>query len=146
MFLSADTLDLWPARIRFLVKVKIVGDCLMWTGGRRGGYGRFRVDGRIVSAHRWLYEQLVGTIPAGLVVDHLCRHPACVNPEHLEPVTQRENVLRGEGVGARHARKTHCPQGHEYTDENTYTWNRQRFCRACHKKHSDNHNKKRSQS
>src|SRR5690606_7991791 len=84
------------------------------------------------------YELLVGPISAGLYLDHLCRTPRCVNPHHLEPVTARENSLRGETVLARNLAKTHCPSGHEYTQENTYragpakkTPNGSRQCRTC---------------
>lgn len=70
--------------------------CWVWTGAKQSaGYGALRVDGRVVLAHRHAYEQAVGPIPAGLQLDHLCRVTDCVNPEHLEPVTNRENVLRG---------------------------------------------------
>lgn len=83
-------------------------------------------------AHRVAYELLIGPIAAGLELDHLCRTHACVNPAHLEPVTGQVNLLRGVGFPATNAAKTHCPQGHEYTAENTY-WSKkgQRGCRAC---------------
>jgi hypothetical protein len=70
--------------------------------------------------HRLAYVLLVGPIPKGLQLDHLCRQPACCNPDHLEPVTARENLVRGETVTAREVATTHCPRGHEYTNENTY--------------------------
>lgn len=80
---------------RFFSSVQI-SDCWEWTSGRLArGYGKFRSDGgRAVLAHRWAYEHLVGPIPAGLVLDHLCMNTCCVNPDHLEAVTQAVNVQR----------------------------------------------------
>lgn len=115
--------------------------CVEWTRCKDGsGYGSFRVDGKSVLAHRWAYEWAngAGSIPDGLQLDHLCRNRACVSPKHLEPVTARENTLRGEGPSARHAVKTHCDNGHEFSDENAYRPppskrypNGRRKCRAC---------------
>ena len=132
-----------PLRERFWDKVTIAGpdDCWVWTAGQKSnGYGSFavgsRTDGsrRQVSAHRFAYEASVGPIPDGLELDHLCRVPLCVNPGHLEPVTHRENMRRGN-TGQEMARlqrvKTHCPQGHPYDTENTLRSGGQRHCRAC---------------
>lgn len=98
-------------------------------------YPRIMVKGKRYKAHRYFYEQARGPIPTGLVIDHLCRNTRCVNVDHLEAVTQRENIMRGVGVAAMHARKTSCPSGHAYAGDNLYTlpgtnW---RYCRACHK-------------
>jgi hypothetical protein len=116
---------------RFWSKVD-AGDCWQWTDSlATNGYGAFRTPSGSVRAHRWAYEHLVGPIPDGLQLDHLCRNRGCVNPDHLEPVTLGENVRRG-AAGAHLRARTHCPQGHEYTPENTYVraGNRRR-CREC---------------
>ncbi len=86
----------------------------MWTASQgTGGYGQFGVRaGKVVRSHRFAYRELRGKIPEELVIDHLCRVRHCVNPWHLELVTTRENILRGEGASARNARKTHCDNGH----------------------------------
>lgn len=108
--------------------------CWVWTKNKDSdGYGRFPLnDGTTTSAHRAAYETWVGEIPAGLTIDHLCRNRACFNPDHLEPVTVKENILRGNGLGARNARKTHCPQGHPYEGTNLVVRpNGQRRCREC---------------
>jgi hypothetical protein len=118
---------------RFWSRVDRTDTCWIWRGGRKPkGYGNFWVDSQhSVAAHRFAYELLVGPIPPGLHLDHLCRVPWCVNPEHLEPVTVRENLLRGLTIPAANAGKTHCPQGHPYDDANTYRWGGSRHCRAC---------------
>lgn len=108
-------------------------DCWVFAGRKHpDGYGRVKGGGRMRQAHRVLYEALVGPIPDGLTIDHLCRVRACVNPLHLEPVTNRENILRGEGWPARNARKTHCAYGHPFDEANTYVDpSGRRTCRAC---------------
>jgi hypothetical protein len=85
-----------PAIERFVTKIEVTGDgCWSWTGARSAGYGSFNPGGqRPVKAYRWSYEYFVGPIPDGLVLDHLCCNPPCVNPDHLEPVTSGENVRR----------------------------------------------------
>ena len=119
---------------RFWAKVRRTDSCWLWTAGlANGGYGAFNIArGVTVKAHRFAYESLVGPIPAGMQIDHLCRVRRCVNPEHLEPVTQLVNIKRGE-AGHWQIRKTHCPHGHEYTPENTiWRKGKYRMCRTCH--------------
>jgi len=113
--------------------------CWLWTAsmGQRG-YGRFRLSAerRSVNAHKVAYDALVGAVPEGLELDHLCRVKSCCNPDHLEPVTHLVNVLRGSGEAAINAAKTHCKRGHEFTTENTAIYRRAdgrvlRNCKAC---------------
>lgn len=118
---------------RFWSKVDKAGDCWLWTAACNSeDYGHFWFDRRQHQAHRVAYELLVGPIPDGLQIDHLCRTPRCVNPAHLEPVTSRENTLRGRSPFALKAAQTHCKRGHEFTPENTEVPNRgKRGCKAC---------------
>lgn len=119
---------------RIATKIRIEGDCWQWTGSYAGnGYGGTWRDGRHCRAHRAVWELLVGPIPEGMTLDHLCRNRRCVNPAHLEVVTMRENILRGESPSARHARQTHCKHGHPYEGANLYLapGNGQRKCRIC---------------
>lgn len=127
--------QLRPPEERFWAKVEKTDTCWLWTAARSDtGYGSFafRRDA-IRNAHKVAYEMLIGPVPEGLQLDHLCRVRHCVNPAHLEPVTARENGRRGTGLQAIHAKKTHCIHGHEFTEENTY-WRPDvhgRSCRTC---------------
>lgn len=125
------------AETRFWSQVDASGDCWIWTGLRSpSGYGRFfwtedgkRKDGR---AHRWVWEHLVGPIPTGFTIDHLCKNLICVNPDHLEPVTAGTNVLRGASFVADNFRKVECHRGHWFSLENTYVDKTgRRHCRIC---------------
>ncbi|MFB6955450.1 HNH endonuclease signature motif containing protein [Streptomyces sp. NPDC056309] len=109
---------------RFWRKVNAQSICWIWTGAKSGGgYGHLSRRGKFIAAHRYAWEMLVGPIPEGLDLDHLCRVRACVNPDHLEPVTRRENLRRGAGrlrPPEARDRKKECPRGHPYDAENTY--------------------------
>jgi hypothetical protein len=122
---------------RFWPKVSIGPGCWEWTGALGGhGYGQFHIgDGRKIRyAHRVAYELTIGRIPPGLSLDHLCRNPPCVNPAHLEPVTHKVNIVRGDSPLARNSRKTHCRRGHELSGANLEVASRKaghRRCRIC---------------
>lgn len=118
-------------QVRFWSQVDKTGGCWIWTGSVTGGYGQFMHNWHAYRAHRFGYEVQVGPIPAGLHLDHLCRNKLCVRAEHLEPVTPRENVLRGTSQVAQNAAKTECGQGHRFTAENTYMHRGRRHCRTC---------------
>ena len=115
---------------RIQVKVERTDSCWFWTACRNyAGYPIIQLNGGACRAHRVIYEQLIGPIPKGLTLDHLCRVRHCVNPAHLEPVTDAVNIARGNGVCAQNARRTHCPQGHLYD----WYWrnNLGKICRLC---------------
>jgi hypothetical protein len=120
---------------RFWPKVAKTASCWIWIANTRtvGGppYGRFFDGDRMVQAHRFSYQISIGPIPDGHQIDHLCRNTLCVRPDHLEPVTQRENVLRGFSPIAINARKKFCLRGHKFTEENTVVIKTSRYCRAC---------------
>jgi hypothetical protein len=126
-----------PFEQAFWSKVDFLSDshgCWLWLAGKdRNGYGSFnrRYAGTGL-AHRIAYEVTYGPVDPKLSLDHLCRNTSCVNPNHLEPVTQRENILRGASPMARHARQTHCLRGHPYDEANTRHYKGGRICRACH--------------
>ncbi len=128
-----------PLIDRLAGRVEIVdrgygSDC--WESGHTAvhlGYRKIKVPGSHSSGyvHRVAYELLVEPVPGDLVIDHLCRNTACFNPDHLEPVTDAENILRGVGYSALNAVKTHCPEGHEYTASNTGRAALGRYCLRC---------------
>lgn len=117
---------------RFWAKVEKTPSCWPWTAGTRNGYGRYYRFGKMETAHILLYKSMRGPIKKGLQLDHLCRNRSCVNPDHLEQVTSRENTLRGESYQAINARKKECCRGHKFTKENTHIDKLgQRRCRKC---------------
>lgn len=121
-----------PLPPRFWAKVDKTDTCWLWTRTlERGGYARFRLNGKMKSAHRLSYNDAIGPIPEGLQLDHLCRVRHCVNPDHLEPVTARENTLRGEGPASMNARRTLCVNGHPFTGLTVRPEGNERWCHAC---------------
>lgn len=121
---------------RFWSKVEKTSTCWLWMAGKRRGYGAFQIttNGQrsTIQAHRIAYGLVAGDVPVGLVLDHVCRVRACVNPDHLRPVTDAVNILAGIAPAAINARKTHCKRGHSLMDEsNVYRRGRMRVCKAC---------------
>lgn len=134
---------------KFRTLINRTSSCWLWVGALDAcGYGVFRG----FRAHRVSWVLANGRqIPPGLTLDHLCRVRACVNPAHLEPVTNRENVMRGESRAARRRRSTHCLHGHLFTPENTLVrYNDERRCRTCenlhHRRKRVNHKLRRASS
>lgn len=125
---------------RFWAKVEPVeSGCWLWTASTFGGnrYACFYDSGRRRNraGHAVAYEALVGPVPEGRELDHLCSTPRCVNPEHLEAVTHTENVLRGQGPSAQFARATHCIHGHPFAGENLFIDKHgHRLCRTCRRR------------
>src|SRR5215470_43505 len=125
-----------PLRIRKRLRLHEATGCWIWTGGRTSsGYGSVSRHGRNTTAHRAVYELARGQVPDGLVVDHLCRNSLCCCPDHLEVVTNQENVRRGDAAwinGDRQRSKSHCLQGHPLSGDNLYTTpDGSRQCRTC---------------
>lgn len=128
-----------PVIDRLLEKIQKLPDspgCWLWTGSihATSGYGQVwsQAIGRVDRAHRLVYQTLIGPIPEGLELDHLCRTRSCVNPAHLEPVTSLTNWSRGMSLPAINARKTHCSRGHAYDQANTrYDHLGARHCITC---------------
>ncbi len=119
---------------KFIKIPKNTNGCWIWSGSLNiHGYGRFSFNNKTLIAHRFVYEYLIGKIPKGLTLDHLCRIRNCVNPEHLEPVIMSENLKRG--LINQNKEKTHCIHGHKFTKENTshiiHHGRNERHCRKC---------------
>lgn len=115
-------------------KVKVIDGCWIWQGGKnKDGYGAATVNGKYINAHRLSFKLNIGEIPKGMFVCHTCDTPSCINPEHLFLGTHEDNMKDMKKKGRNHqTKKTHCPQGHEYNEANTYiTSDNFRQCRIC---------------
>lgn len=121
--------------VRFWSKVTQTDNCWIWGGMKTTlGYGTMKIQRKKIYAHRISYKIFKGEIPEGLVIDHLCRNRLCVNPEHLEAVTLKQNILRGDNFTAKEARQTHCKNGHELKEPNLIRYflkKGHRNCRIC---------------
>lgn len=130
------TFDSRSPELRFWPKVSKSDGCWDWTGATIRGYGAFRYQGKVAYAHRVAYELLAGPIPDGLTIDHLCRNPLCVRPDHLEPVTQGENTRRAVQVGYHANSPRGCRRGHDWAADPPLLAHRSdgsitRTCRVC---------------
>lgn len=127
-------------RIKNKIIIEEKTDCWLWVGAKQtDGYGCFGYEKKVHLAHRKIYQIIKGEIEKGLELDHLCKNRNCVNPDHLEPVTHKENILRGISPSAKNKIKTHCDNGHEFTENNTMRLKRKtggeyRVCRVCARK------------
>jgi hypothetical protein len=121
------------AKEKFFNSVTILAnDCWQWLGALNNvGYGTFYWEGELLGVHRFIRGVMVGELSSNLVIDHLCRNTWCVNPFHLDEVTQEENVGRGDPHGAFQANQTHCIHGHEFNIINTGIYRGNRYCRTC---------------
>lgn len=128
-----NTLDI------FWSKVEKTESCWLWLGYKiNSGYGKFVYKGENMLSHRLSYQLHKGKIPQGLEIDHLCRVKHCVNPDHLEAVTRKENQIRGMGFISIESKKTHCPQGHPYSGDNLFIdYKGGRRCRKCSRVQAD---------
>ena len=124
--------DMDAVLVRFWSHVDKTADCWLWKSRTTEGYGAsFEVNGQQLKPHRFSYTVFRGLIPPGFVIDHLCRQPACVRPEHLDVVTNRTNALRGVGATAKNAAKTVCQLGHPLSSRQDRGI-QSRYCKTCH--------------
>lgn len=124
---------------RFLNNIRVTNDgCWEWAAFiRPDGYCVMRVNGKKTLSHRFIYEYYYNEISPNLTIHHICYNRKCVNPIHLKQISLRDNILDGNNLAARNARKTHCKHGHKFTKENTYLYpDGRRLCRICNIKNT----------
>ena len=116
-------------------------DCHEWNGHvTKNGYGLTYCNKKTCYVHRLVYEYYFGSIPTGFQIDHLCKNRKCMNPNHLEAVTQKENILRSDGITAIQSRQTHCVHGHPLSGDNLYVSpKKHRSCKTCRRNHRHNY-------
>lgn len=131
-------MDLLPEQIRSKIVVDEITGCWCWSAAhfQSTGYARIKYNSHDGCAHVVVYKLLVGDVPEGLELDHLCRNRGCVNPAHLEPVTHRENMMRGDTITSANAKKMYCIHGHPLFGPNLYVYKSgkrkgKRRCRVC---------------
>jgi hypothetical protein len=118
---------------RFNDKVEKTSSCWVWKNAKdKDGYGIFWDQTKIIKAHRFSYQLFKDKIPQGLQINHLCKNTSCVNPNHLEVVSCRENLMKGDTIAKQNAEKTHCKRGHEFNNKNTRFFKNERYCLPCH--------------
>lgn len=131
---------------RFWTKVFKNKNCWMWVGARTAThghyYGNFHIAGKNYLAHRVAYILMNGEINNDYVIDHICGNGLCVNPLHLQNITNKENILKGKTPSARHAKKTHCSKGHPYSKSNTCKSGNKRYCLICSRRKGRVYHKK----
>lgn len=125
--------ELLLEKLQANIKVDKHTNCWVWMAWRsHDGYGRMRLGKKKPFVHRVMYELIKGKIKLGLFIDHLCRNRACCNPDHLEPVTLKVNILRGDSFSAQKARQTHCKYNHPLSGDNlVITKDGHRHCKIC---------------
>lgn len=138
-------MDLSKLEPRFRDKVILqrYTNCWLWAAGvDRDGYGQYSINDVSFKAHRVAYERIRGPIPCGMVIDHGCKNPSCVNPAHMEPVTSGENVRRGLSFSTANRNKTHCVNGHPLDGDNLLLVKHGRACKLCYRQSVDRYRRK----
>ena len=143
--MTVPTLADLPTRFQDKIKIDPVTGCWLWQGSiYPNGYAQVSWKNKSQIAHRITYILLIGEYDRTLCLDHLCRCRCCVNPSHLEPVTLKVNIQRGN-TGKERKAKTHCPQGHPYNEENTHLYRGSRYCKTCGKECGERRRRKKGQ-